>query len=467
MRGRTHSIAIVGGGFSGTALATHLLEAGEPGLTIHVIDPRPQLGWGTAYGDADGGHILNVPAARMGIWSDTPDDFLEWARIQGPSLGWPQAAAATGATYLPRRLFGHYVQDRFERAAARARTIGRTMLVRHVSHVTTIAPHDGGFRLSLPAGGTIAAHQVVLATGFPAPSVPFPVRGQGRGLIADPWVAGCMQQIERHHNVLIVGTGLSMVDVLGTLERARHRGEVVAVSRHGLLPRTHGHSIELPPLLGAEDGRKGIRHCLAAIRHAIAVGQGDWRSVVDGLRPVIDTLWRALAPAEQDRFLRHLKPFWEVHRHRVPAESADLILRRIALGTLRIEAARIAALTCSEEGVEAELRFRASGVTRNRHFHWAVNCTPPASPFRSPLISALAAAGLARPDRTGMGVDVTAEGTLRDRHGFAIEGLFALGPLRRGHAIETTAVPHIRPQLEALAAHLLGHGHPLQRRANS
>lgn len=462
----SHSIAIVGGGFSGTALATMLLKAGHPGLTVHVVEPRPRLGWGLAYGEADANHILNVPAERMSPWVDKPHDFLNWARRCGPRLGWPEAASAHEGTYLPRRLFGHYIQTALEVATAQARAAGGPVLIHHGATVKAVSPQDGGgFRLELGKSAHIFAHVVVLATGFRPPALPFPVEGNGHRLI-DPWALG-VHAIGRDDSVLIAGTGLSMVDMVYSLERAGHRGEVVAVSRHGLLPRIRGHSEDVSPLLTETDARRGALQSLRKFRRAIRTGQADWRCAMDGLRPVIDILWRALPPEEQDRFLRHLKPFWEVHRHRMPAESADLLLRRMARGTLVIESARVQNLILSANGIEAALKLRGTSVTRHRRFHWVINCTTPSSPLHAPddLFRTLLAAGLVRADRTGMGLDVEPDGTLRDADGAAIQGLFALGPLRRGYAIETTAVPHIRPQLEALAATLLSRVEGVPRRS--
>lgn len=460
----SHSIAIIGGGFSGAALALQLLETGAPGLTIHVAETRPKLGWGIAYGDADPVHILNVPADRMSPWADRPTDFLDWARRHGPRLGWPEAAAANGATYLPRRLFGHYIQTRLDEALLRARNAGGPVLIRHDERVTHVAPEGDGFRLGLASGSTINAHQVVLATGFSAPAVPFPVEGEGHRFIADPWAPGALDLIGRDDSVLVIGTGLSMVDVVYSLSHAGHRGPVLAASRHGLLPRIHGHAEDQPPLLDEDDARRGVVRALRKLRRAVAIGRADWRTAMDGLRPIIDRLWRALPEAEQDRFLRHLKPFWEVHRHRMPAQSADLLLERGARGGFTVQAARVERLTVQSDGIEAILRPRGEPAF-SRRFHWVVNCTPPAGPFAdaTSLPSRLNVAGLARPDRTGMGLDVWPDGTLVAADGAAVPGLYAIGPLRRGHAIETTAVPHIRPQLEALTALLLGHAeHPRQ-----
>jgi uncharacterized NAD(P)/FAD-binding protein YdhS len=452
---KTHSIAIIGGGFSGAALAATLLRHGLRGLDVHVVEPRPLLGRGIAYGDADRGHILNVVAGRMSLWSDRPGDFLDWARRHGPSLGWPEAAAAGEHTYLPRRLFGHYVSERLEEAAA----AGAPNLIRTRAKARRILAAPGGFHLDLDDGTSLFAHQVVLATGFQAPALPFPVEGRPARVVSDPWGVNALSFIDRDDDVLVVGTGLTMVDVVSNLHRAGHRGTVTAVSRHGLLPLAHGFSEDIAPLLSTEDAAAGVLHSLRAFRAAIRRGEADWRAAMDGLRPVIDLLWQSLPPTEQDRFLRHVKPFWEIHRHRVPAESADLLLHKVARGRLILEAARIQSVTADETGVAVSLRPRGSNRIERRHVHWLINCTPPAPPLKAPaqsLYRALLADGLARPDRTGMGIDVDGLGRPLDRSGQPVAGLYTIGPLRKGTSIETTAVPHIRPQLDALAPLLLG-----------
>lgn len=438
-------IVIVGGGFSGTALATALLRQGQAGLTIHLVEPRPQPGWGIAYGGAEPWHILNVPAERMSPWAEAPDDFFDWARAHGPSLGWPQAVAAGRQSYLPRRLFGHYVQTRFEEA----RKSSKASFHLHQDEATAIARAGTGFSVTLSGGTVLQAQQLVLATGFLPPGWPFEVTGESHRLIKDPWASGALDRIGRDDRLLLVGAGLTMVDMVTSLAQRRHRGKVTAVSRHGLLPRIHGLVEDLPQLLDENDAARGVIYSLRKLRRAIREGKADWRGAMDGLRPFIDQLWLALPLVEQDRYRRHLKPFWEVHRHRMPAESADLLLRQQAHGLLEVKALRIRKVEASDKGVL---------VNGEHAFDHLINCTPPASPLgteANALSRALLAAGLVRPDRTGAGFDIEADGTLRDAQGAPVPGFFTLGPPRRGHAQETTAVPHIKPQLAELTCRLL------------
>ena len=437
MAGPKHVIAIIGGGFTGATLATALLRSGQAGLTIHLVEPRPEPGWGVAYGGAEPWHILNVPADRMSPWADEPLDFLEWARRHGPSLGWPQAASASPETYLPRRLFGHYVEARFRQAVE----LGGAELILHQDRVADVDRNGEGFCLRLESGAEVTAQSVVLATGFLAPGWPFAVSGESDRLIKDPWQNGALDGIGRDDSVLVVGSGLSMVDMIYSLTAKGHRGHVTAVSRHGLLPRIHGVSTEIPPLVEEADVAQGLVSALALFRKALRQGKADWRSAADSLRPVIDGLWRALSAQDQDRFFRHLKPFWEVHRHRMPAESADLLLDRQAKGLLSFKTLRVAKVEGGPEGVR---------INDELSFAHLINCTPPAAPLgkdAGKLAQALLASGLVRPDRTRGGYDIEADGTLRDASGRPIPGFLTLGPPRLGHFRETTAVPHIKPQL--------------------
>ena len=441
------SIVIVGGGFSGAVLAAHLLRRGPGHLTVHVVEPRQRLGQGIAYGDASAFHILNVTADKMSLWADEPMSFLEWAQAYGPKLGWPHCASARPHSYLPRQLFGHYVEAELKRMTGP----DRPSLHHHQAVAQNLVQQQGKFRVGLDNGGTIDADQVILATGFRAPSIPFPVSGHGPRFIADPWAHGALDAIKPHDAVLLIGTGLTMVDMVFSLDRAKHQGLVTAVSRHGFLPRIHDHSETCPPILTAQDSARGVVHCLTKFRRVLAAGQTDWRIAVDALRPIIDELWQALPPSEQRRFLRHLRPLWEVHRHRMPAQSAELLLKRIAQGRLQVEAARVKSLRIEADLVHADLIVHGSATTRS--FAWVVNCTPPAPPLApggDELTQSLLRAKLVREHRTGLGYDVDPGGRAVNADGQSIPNLYVLGPSRRGHSIEATAVPHIRLQLAPL-----------------
>ncbi|HWY24061.1 MAG TPA: hypothetical protein VNX47_04035, partial [Nevskia sp.] len=58
-------------------------------------------------------------------------------------------------------------------------------------------------------------------------------------------------------------------------------------------------------------------------------------------------------------------------------------------------------------------------------------------------------------DALGLGLLTDAQGALLDRDGQASTWLYTLGPARKGQLWETTAVPEIRVQAQALARRLL------------
>jgi uncharacterized NAD(P)/FAD-binding protein YdhS len=455
----SHIVTIVGGRISGSALATYLLSSPPAGIEVHMIDPATDAGQISAPGDANSPNPLNVPAGRLSLYGDAPNDFVRWARHHGPRLGWPQAATANSASYLPRQLFYQYVQSALEEAAARALSSTGTKVVRHVGTVTRLTRSGERLAIDIDTGARIDSDTIVLAPGFRAPEVPFPVSGEGSRFIADPWTQNALGGIGRHDRIIAVGSGLMLVDVIASLNETRHRGKVTAISSHGLLPFVRGVSEPHPPMLTEADASLGLRHAFRKLRAAIADGQGDWRTAIDSLRPITDALWRSLPPPDQDRMLRHLRPYWELQRHRLPADSADMLLRWASRRQLDIVAGRIASIEQRADGIDLIINHR--GGTREPErwsADWVINCLPPASLFsepRNPLTESLLAAGLARPNRTGQGFDHDPAGHAIDTKGNSVENVFILGQARRGHAFEAALIPTLRPQFESLAASII------------
>jgi len=245
-----------------------------------------------------------------------------------------------------------------------------------------------------------------------------------------------------------------MVDVVLRLKQEGRRGRITAVSRHGLLPRTRGDTSPSAPAIGVGDTLKGSLHLFSALRAAIARQDGDWRSVIDGLRPATNSLWQALTLDEKRRFLRHVRPWWEVHRHRMPEESAETISALIAEDRLSVRAARIDNIEVQGVCAVVSLRPRATQRQETQAFARVINCTPGQSDIAqtsNPLLADMRRKGFLRSDPLGLGVDCNEKGALRNSRGEALEGLFAIGPLLQGNLFEATAVPDIRLQADALA----------------
>jgi uncharacterized NAD(P)/FAD-binding protein YdhS len=445
---RHPSVAIIGAGFSGTMLASHLSRCLDPTIPIDLIERRKDFGPGLAYSTECPDHVLNVPAARMSAFADRPGHFLEWSRHRPGDV--PYAADS----FVPRRVYGCYLRELLA-DAIRGRANGG--LRRRRGAVVGITREASGLTLRLREGSTIDAGIVVLATGNDAPADPFPFLLGAPFYRPDPWVPDATEGIAANDAVLAIGTGLTMVDTVLQLWRLGHRGPIHALSRHGLVSRAHTEMAspavdfapsEIPRPLS--DLARFVR--LQAERSA-AAGR-PWQAVVDALRSVTQDIWRGWSDTERHRFLCHARTWWDVHRHRMAPAVAATIEALRASGQLRIHAGRITGFAA--RGARADIFWRPRGATTTAalRVHRVINCTGPATCVTrstDPLIRSLLAGGLARADSLGLGFDTTADGALR---GPASDALFGVGPVCRGALWENTAVPDIRVQCETMAQHV-------------
>jgi uncharacterized NAD(P)/FAD-binding protein YdhS len=265
-----------------------------------------------------------------------------------------------------------------------------------------------------------------------------------------------MRAIGTNDRVLLIGTGLSMIDQILSLVHSGHKGPLVAISRRGLLPTTSAEQRrgERPPevFVGPVSLRRLVRQITAAARAEIAAG-GDWRAVIDGLRPITQELWHQLSTTDRRRFHRHLEAFWSVHRHRMPPHVARQVASLRKSGHLSVVPGRILTIARAATGVTVALRRRSARTVMLQPFDWIIDCsaTGRIRGEADPLLSQLMAQGLARCDRLGGRLDVTRESVVVGRTGTETMGLFALGPLSAGHFFEITAVPEIREQCVRVA----------------
>jgi uncharacterized NAD(P)/FAD-binding protein YdhS len=452
----TTTIAIIGAGFSGTMVATHLLLRGVPGgARLLLLDRAERMHRGAAYGTTSEAHLLNVPAGRMSPFPEDEEAFLRFARARG--------AATEGGSFVPRRVYGDFL----EHVLADAESVAAPgmSLVRVGGTATALVPDEARDELLvvLADGRPLRCRRVVLALGNPAPADPHAdaVRLDGDPrYVRTPWAPGALDDIRHDDPVVLVGTGLTMVDTVLELVARGHTGAIRAVSRRGLLPQPH-RAPSTPPALGhrppgIESGPATARAYLRTVRaHVAALAeQGiDWREVINSLRPATQRLWSRLPVAERRRFLRHVRPYWEVHRHRMAPAAAKVVEAAIADGRLRITAGRVRSLVLDEEGaaVEVDRRDGARETLRGAHL---VNCTGPAGDLRrlgDPFIDNLFEHGFARPDRLGMGLDTCDGGAVVGADGRASRSVFYVGPFLRSRLWECTAVPELRYQAAAVA----------------
>ncbi|WP_165226295.1 FAD/NAD(P)-binding protein [Aquisphaera insulae] len=444
MQGLT--VAIVGGGFSGTMVAVHLAKAG--GVRVVLAEKGDRLARGAAYGSRCEAHLLNVAAGLMSALPDEPTHFLDWLRRRDSEAG--------ADTFAPRMVYGDYLQGLLDEA----RQSGRVEPIR--DQITDLELGDR-VALRTAAGRTIVADRVVLALGNPPPADPagIAVAAGLRGYVRDPWTPGALDDLAPDEPIGLIGTGLTAVDFVVEARARGHRGPIVAISRHGFLPQAHRPSAgpPRPHVLSAGrpvTARALLRTVRVEARQCQSEG-GDWRSVIDGIRPVAQDVWGALEGAERERFLRHLASRWDVHRHRIAPRIAALLESATRSGQLRVIAGRVESIEPAGASVAVRVRRRDRSDPQVLTFGRLVNCTGPSRDIRdsaSPLIRSLIARGIARPGPLALGLEARPSGALIGPDGATNDRLFAIGPLLKERLWETTAVRELRVQARDLAAHL-------------
>jgi uncharacterized NAD(P)/FAD-binding protein YdhS len=421
------TVAVVGGGCAGVLATRQILRATDDRVVL--IEPG-EPGGGLAYGlAARPWHLLNSRAGAMGADPDDPGDFARWAGC-GPD------------DFRPREEYGRYLQAIFGDTRASA---GERLTVRPARAAALSAAG-----VVLADGELVRADDVVLATGHPTAARPVAVDARHPDYLDDPWRPGALDAIDPHVPVLLIGAGLTAVDVALTLTAdGRRDAPITLVSRRGQVPLTHTVRAA-PPAVPALDDCARLRDVVRAVRESAAQA-GDWRAVVDGMRPYLDKLWVAFTPDEQEAFLRHLARPWECHRHRMaPAVGAEVAALR-AEGRLEVRAGGPRSLVAPPAGgMLAELEAGA------QWFGAVVNCAGPGRlpAAAGPFVSGLLAAGQARVGPHGLGLDIDPDGRLIGADGRPQQGRWLIGPLRRGAQWETTAVPEIRSQAASLTASL-------------
>ncbi len=434
------TIAIIGGGVSGTLTAFHLIQQGTPARVI-LIDRRPDFGLGLAYSTPSLRHLLNVPAGKISALPDQPDHFLHWLRRN-------YDAEATKATFAPRAIFGRYIQSLLA---------SMKPLEQEVATVTDMRTHQGGAVLTLDNGCELRADAVVLATGNfdPAPLHGVTKVADDLGLYRhNAWAAKTYEGLHPDAPIALIGTGLTGVDVVLRLRELGYRGRIIAVSRHGVFPNRHAEYTPLPSSAIAIDTPATCIAYLRALRLALRAG-AEWRAVIDSLRETTNELWLRLPLAERLRFRRHLQHRWDVVRHRMAPPIADVIESELLKRTLEIREGHLESVDASVMG--ACVTIRAPHGQYSFYVDRVINCTGPSMNYRrvpSTLLQNLFSRGLVTSGPLGSGFHCAQDGALIDADGHASEILFNLGPGRLGDLIESIAVPEIRQQAVALASTL-------------
>jgi uncharacterized NAD(P)/FAD-binding protein YdhS len=429
-------VVVVGAGFAGSATAVALVRRfGPRSLDVALVERSGSFGRGIAYSTRDPQHLLNVPVSAMSAVHGDSDHLLDWARRTG--------VAASRETYLPRGVYGDYLEDLLATTGDRVRRI----------HDEVVAIGDGG--VSTRGGLRLEADAVVLAAGPSSPAAPGPTAAVAGhpGYVANAWDHDAIRALAGRERVLIVGTGLTMVDAALSLTGDGPGPEMLAIARHGEPPRVHLEQPSKPGDAPIRPGEHDTADALAERVETLAREAADWRLVIDSLRPVTAGIWRALPPAEQAAFFARHSRRWEVHRSRIAPQVGARMAELQEAGRLRVAAGALDDVRAAGDRIDVRIgdqRLQVDGI---------VNASGPAWDCRkgdSELIKGMLEAGTAAPGPLGLGLRATADGALIDRDGRVSARLFTLGALLRGELWETLAVAEIREQAHAIAARIAG-----------
>ena len=453
------TILIIGAGFSGAVTAVQLLRrAGPDGVRVILLNRSGMMARGLAYGTQSPHHVLNVPAGNMSALDDEPDHFLQFARQRDPETG--------ASTFVSRHMYGDYLESLLEGAEHACQAA--VSLQRITGEVSALACGPGGVKVSLVDGRTLAVDRVVLAFGhFPAcePHITDPGLYRSAHYLRDPWNTQAIAAIPAAAPVLLLGSGLTALDVATTLLDSDAARPIHLLSRHGLLPKAHRpgqvppSKLTLPTIFSGDTAT--VRSMLTAFRahvHAMEHAGEDWREALNALRPATHRLWQGLGEAERRRFLRHVQPFWDNHRHRAAPVPHARFAAAIAAGTIHMHAGRLAAALPAGNMLEVRLNRRGHAHETSIGVQYIINCIGPNADLTrvaNPLVEQLLRDGLIRPDALRLGLEAGADCAVVGRDGRPSRCLFYIGPLLKARHWEATAVPELRRFAAQLASTLL------------
>lgn len=447
-------IAVIGGGAAGAAVFGALIHKDTADGVHWVTGDVATAGHGIAYSTQDDQHLLNVRASGMGLYLDADEDFVSYSASLNASI--------KPTDFLPRQWFGQYIESQLRKRISAAEQHGRSYRV-HPSQAINVRRTLDGYDVTLSDGSTLAVQRVVLALGTmnarPLRTVSDAALESG-AYVLEPWTLAAHARSPRR--LTVIGTGLTAVDTLISAAKRWPDAELVAVSRHGLLPFTHPTAPISAFSLQAELNAsllscQGPSQVLAMIRRVFTAHQHiDWRSVIDGMRPINAQLWRGFNAKQRRQFLRHVRWIWESSRHRLAPESAQTIQQLRDEGRLQIHAARVVSVD-GQAPLTVTVRSRATQRVTHIESDVVVQATglDTAVAFaKSPLLANLLKSGLAVADPLALGLAAEADGRLVNAEGQAQQNLYAIGSLLRGNLWECTAMPEIRAAADKLAAQL-------------
>lgn len=452
--------AIIGGGFSGSLAAVNLIRLAQSPQKVVVINSGRPFGRGTAYGTTRREHLLNVAARNMSAFPDYPSHFFDWLRSRCEFDA--MSDAELNETFIPRQIYGDYVRSLTTHfmGPADPRSLVQCEVIEECA--VDIEPTDHGGIVTLESGGKVAADSILLATGNqpPADLPGANLLANDRRYCGNPWQDWHEHLPGDDSHIVILGTGLTAVDVIVTLRQKGWNGKITAISRNGMLPQRHFRGIEWPSVIPEDDQSMSLRELSKLVRDDCERLRGVSQNpaiAVDKLRGRTQELWKRLTIDEKKRFLKEFAHHWNVIRHRIAGPIHDAVTDSLDCGQLKIVPATIERLASGATTIDIHIKT-GDGDSRIIGGDYVINCTGPKSRFsdsESPLYSNLFERGLAKADDMDMGIAINDDFVVIDGEGNPSTFLRAIGPILKGTLWETVAVPELRNQAMQVAQAIL------------
>ena len=443
-------IAIIGGGASGTLTAIQLMKKLTAPTVLYLFEKNAKaLFRGAAYSSELEYEPLNVHAGKMSAFNHLPDHFFQWVRMR-------RDASVHRETFVSRRWYGDYLADLFNQTALRAQHIQVETRHASVSNVST-SSISGSYLVEIENAENVEVDYVIFCNGNEHPQHIFSSEEQnvaGNRYMHNPW-QNTLDGISSDEHILIVGTGLTMVDYVGSLYQRRHAGKIYCFSRNGYLPLSHAD--EIPFLFESSTEKKAFKEVFAEVRRNVARAekmQSNWQSVMDALRPKVTRIWRGMSVEEKSLFLKKFRSWWEIHRHRMPENSSKIIKQLKKEGQLEIISGTYRDLKEANPFLSFRFTEKKTGVEKTILLNRIINCTGPSGDYtkcKNVLINNLLVNGKMQQDALKLGIETGIRGEIICSNGVIQKNWFAVGPLRKASEWESTAIREIRTQAESVA----------------
>jgi uncharacterized NAD(P)/FAD-binding protein YdhS len=446
-------ITIIGGGFSGAMLVVNMLKENKP-VHIRIIEKDKRVGYGLAFSAIKDYHLLNVPAHVMGAFPDDTKHFVHW--LKSKNIETPPFC------HVPRKLYGEYINELFEEQLKTCKQNQKVEII--TDEAENIFLKQGKAEVRLKSGTSFLTGKVVLAIGHFPPGHP---RSKDRTFIEskryfqDPWSVPLDKEFRSSDKILVIGSGLTMIDTVLSLYYNGFKGKIFSFSNHGYIPFVNQPSVVYPSIYKEIMEHDNILDIFKTVRKHMRLAEEKgigWRAVLDSFRYQNQEIWLSLPFEEKKKFLKHLSRLWNIARHRIPFDYDKIINQLIKSGQLVIRAVKILSIVKGDNCIDVHYKLKKSEKEITDKFDYLLNCTGPQSNYEhveSPLVINLLKQGYIKCDIFKMGLNALPNGTLIDKEGVPSSILFTMGPPLKGILGESTAISELRKQAQDLALLLL------------